>query len=174
MNNITEKDKKRFWNKVSKGGKDECWEWTAGKRHGGYGQFKLNNKMQVAHRLSWMWANNKDVPVGMLICHHCDNPSCVNPDHLFLGTNADNNRDCWSKGRNSNKGIDHSQSKFTEEQIILIKRHIAEADFEYGDKTAFCKFWAPKIGVSWQAISGVLYNNRWSHISLPTKGGVNV
>jgi hypothetical protein len=85
----------RFWAKVRKG--DGCWEWNAAKRLG-YGKFAYEGKVIDAHRLSWL-LHFGPIPEGMLICHRCDNPPCVRPDHLFLGTRADNTHDMDAKGR---------------------------------------------------------------------------
>jgi hypothetical protein len=82
---------------------DNCWEWTAGRYRGGYGHFRKKVdgkwKMYKAHRFSYEWFKGK-IPEGMLVCHSCDNPSCVNPEHLFVGTVKDNAQDCVKKGRN--------------------------------------------------------------------------
>jgi hypothetical protein len=87
----------RFWNKVNK--TDGCWEWTASLNQRGYGQFKFEGKMVKAHRYS-ITLDGRD-PTGKLVCHHCDNPKCVRPDHLFVGTDKDNMVDMVKKGRNS-------------------------------------------------------------------------
>lgn len=88
---------RRFWAKVHKS--DGCWEWT-GKRASGYGRFVTppGRRMWSAHRYSWTLANGP-IPDGLFVLHHCDNKPCVRPEHLFLGTNADNMRDAWRKGR---------------------------------------------------------------------------
>ena len=88
----------RFWAKVIKRNPDECWPWTAA-RTGGYGYFGLDGRLVYAHRLSWEWANGQRIPDGMWILHSCDNPPCVNPAHLSLGTQLDDVRDMDRKGR---------------------------------------------------------------------------
>ena len=96
----------RFWSKVDTKGSNECWEWQAAKHRQGYGIFKFDNKIQLAHRISWLLANT-EIPQGMVVMHKCDNPSCVNPDHLCLGTQKDNIRDMRTKGRGNNQKKTH-------------------------------------------------------------------
>lgn len=88
----------RFFAKVVK--QEGCWEWSAAKDRGGYGIFRLSPTISrvKAHRFAWELQNG-EIPEGMFVCHHCDNPECTNPDHLFLGTPKDNMDDKLRKGR---------------------------------------------------------------------------
>ena len=92
--NATEKDIKRFWSKVDKGEGTltECWEWLGTKIVEGYGTFSIKNIEVKCHRLSF-FLHTSILDDNLLVCHICDNPSCVNPDHLWLGTLRANNFD---------------------------------------------------------------------------------
>jgi hypothetical protein len=91
----------RFRRFFTPGRPDECWEWTGGRAGKGYGQFYDDDHKAVgAHRFAWSLSNGRPVPPGVHVMHSCDNPPCVNPAHLSIGTCADNLRDCAAKGRN--------------------------------------------------------------------------
>lgn len=87
----------RFWNKINKAAPNGCWEWT-GSTANGYGQLKYPGQIR-AHRTSWELHSKKKIPFGMCVLHKCDNPPCVNPKHLWLGTALQNTRDMIKKKR---------------------------------------------------------------------------
>jgi hypothetical protein len=87
----------RFWERIQVTGKG-CWEWQGWKAGKGYGGINYQGRKMYAHRLAWILRRG-EIPTGLQVLHHCDNPPCINPDHLFLGTNTDNVHDCIAKGR---------------------------------------------------------------------------
>jgi len=102
---LTEKQKFNFLKKFIQGSPNECWEWSAGKFKQGYGAFGIDKKMVNTHRVAYELFVGP-IPEGLCVLHTCDNPSCVNPNHLFLGTQKDNIQDMVKKGR-CYKGENH-------------------------------------------------------------------
>lgn len=92
---VTTSRRERFWSHVNKDG--DCWLWTGSLNNHGYGTFGSG---ELSHRISWVFAYGT-IPVGLFVLHHCDNPLCIRPEHLFLGTQSDNVRDMLAKGRAS-------------------------------------------------------------------------
>jgi hypothetical protein len=112
---------KRFETKFIKKGADDCWEWEAGTFGGRYGQFKFNGNPTLAHRIAYE-IHYGPFPAHFNVCHTCDNGLCVNPNHLFLGTSLDNNRDKIEKGRdNYGYGAARSDAKFTMPQVRRVR-----------------------------------------------------
>lgn len=136
---ITEK----FWNKVLISPFHDCWEWLGNRRPDGYGRFQFDKQLYLAHRLAYE-IENGSLELGLYVCHKCDNPGCVRPEHLFAGTPRDNVIDMIKKGRNRKpRGIDHYRSKLTHDQIILIRnsdssnRKLAK-EFKVSSHSIFC------------------------------------
>ena len=148
---------KRFWDKVDKS--SDCWEWLAGKVPSGYGAFLFNGKLQGAHRVSFQLTHGP-IPEGDYygtagVLHRCDNPSCVNPDHLFLGSPSDNMRDKVEKGRdNARKGSDHPNAQLCDLDVWLIK------NIE-GQTTRVIADW---FGIAPANVYGIRSGRIWSHI----------
>lgn len=119
----------RFWSKVNK--TNTCWEWIASaKNKDGYGGFKSGAKTVLAHRFSWELHNGPILDISLCVCHRCDNPKCVRPEHLFLGTKNDNNQDKVKKNRQAKmKGENHPSVKLTHEQVREIRELYSKFDW---------------------------------------------
>jgi hypothetical protein len=104
-------------------GKHDCWPWRCGRDKDGYGAISVNGHHRRAHVIAWELASGQVCPKGMCVMHSCDNPPCVNPAHLRLGTNGENVADMVAKGRAfRQRGSKHGNSKLTEEQVKWIRR----------------------------------------------------
>lgn len=113
---------RRFWASTDKRGPDECWNWIAYTK-GGYGAIRVGGRQKSAHRVSWE-LHNGSIGKGLWVLHRCDNPRCVNPAHLFLGTQVDNMRDMAAKARNKPPrlhGTRNPMAKLTDEQCEAIR-----------------------------------------------------
>jgi len=148
----TPQDISRFWSKVKVAGSNECWLWQAGTNDQGYGTFRLGN-MNRAHRVSFEITNGP-IPEGLDVLHTCDNPPCVNPHHLWLGTNLDNVIDRETKQRgNHPRGESHGRAKLTEEQARYIR-----ASFECA------RVLATRFRISKTQVKDIKNKRAWKHI----------
>lgn len=165
---------KTFWSRAElTANPDKCWNWTNGKDRDGYGSFNIGYDNLRAHRFAY-YLHNKVDPKELQVCHTCDNPSCVNPNHLFLGTTQDNTKDRDLKGRHNPargdkqgsrtkpetrpRGKDHWNYKYTE----AIVKEIFEMYESGGYKMREI---AEKIGCRKQTISNLYRQDRWQYLS---------
>lgn len=119
-------DLSRFWSKIDTtnhpGG---CWIWTANRNRSGYGVIKWHGRAYYAHRFAYLTFIGP-IPDGLLVCHTCDTPACVYPAHLFVGTDLDNQRDKWDKGRGTPmRGENHPEHKLTDAQVAELRQRFA-------------------------------------------------
>lgn len=131
-----------------------CWGWTGSKSTFGYGTFPVKRKRALAHRFSYM-LHKGVIPAGMVVRHTCHNASCTNPDHLLLGTQADNIQDSVSDNRHVH-GESHGCSKLTEEQVLSIRSQRASGE-SYPSLAA-------KFGVSSYTIGEICRRETWGHL----------
>lgn len=137
---------------------NECWIFLGNKDKDGYGIFTHGRGKQLrAHRASYEF-HKKTSAFGLLVCHTCDNPSCINPDHLFLGKPKDNTQDMIRKGRKANiKGSIHPSAKLDEIDVIAIKKQRL-----LGKKL---KEIADQFGIAFQTVSEICKGKTWKHIN---------
>jgi len=155
------KFEKRFWSKVQlpQDLKNDCWIWIAGKGRDGYGRFYVKNTTIKDHRVR---ANRLSYeyyygipPNNMEVCHKCDNPACVNPNHLFLGSKRDNQLDKIAKNRQA-RGTINGRSKLTEFDIINIRQLYKQG--------TTCQMLANMYNMGWTTINNIIKRNIWTHI----------
>ena len=168
----------RFFRSFDAGADDECWVWL-GQRSHGYGRLQRNRRYEGAHRVSYRIYFG-DIPAGMSVCHHCDNPPCVNPAHLFLGTQADNALDMLKKGRWAGGGPPHQSgtmdiqggapthpervshgegrpnAKFRDEDVLAIRARCAAGESR--------KAIAREFGVGASTIDKMIWRESWKHL----------
>jgi hypothetical protein len=143
-------------------GPDECWEWTGKKGDWGHGRFYGGpDRGEIgAHRFSWELANGP-IPAGLNVLHRCDNPPCMNPAHLFLGTFKDNTQDMLAKGRDGHgvmPGEANPAAKLTARQVRQIRRLAAARSATHPEIAA-------RFGVSRQTVSAIHTRANWRSVS---------
>lgn len=153
---IVELVEQRFWARVRKS--NGCWEWTGHRHYKGYGVFKApSSKLLKAHRFSWELERGP-IPDGLCVLHCCDNPPCVRPDHLWLGTNAENMADMVAKGRSQRRcGSSVAGSKLTVLRVQSIRAAAAAGGLTY-------KEIGQKFGVGPACVWQVVRRVTWKHV----------
>jgi hypothetical protein len=163
--NLTEKDIKRFWKSVDVRDENECWNWNRKFRHRGYGRFYFggakNAKTASSSRIAY--AISFGDPLGLVVCHKCDNRLCCNPNHLFVGTQGDNMRDMVAKNRSNyigKKHESHPQARLNKVQVIEIRHRFAS-----GERKAEL---ARQYGVAYMTITCVVRGLTWKGVEAET------
>jgi hypothetical protein len=148
-------DLSRFETKFTKG--DGCWNWTGSCNKQGYGEFGLEGKLQRAHRAAYMFYVGS-IPPGLFVLHSCDNRRCVNPAHLWLGTQRENIRDMIDKGRSPNRyGERNGSAKLTGVKVSTIRELVRQSGHTYGSI-------AHTFGVARSTICDIVYGKTWRHM----------
>lgn len=134
-----------------------CIIWVGGKHAFGYGSLRVGSRKVGAHRIAYELANGP-IPDGLIVCHKCDNPPCVNADHLFLGTTRDNMRDALEKGRVARQcGEAHGQAKLTDALVRNLRLRHSQKPVDHQEA-------ADELGVSRETVSMILRRATWKHI----------
>ena len=146
--------------KIAFGAPTGCWLWTAGTFHNGYGEVRARGRKQRAHRVSYEEANGKGSAIGFVVRHKCDTPACVNPDHLEIGTQADNNRDRDMRGRQvTPKGEANRSAKLTEADVRMIRETYVRYSRTHGHRGL-----ARQFGVGHSVIGDIIRQETWKHV----------
>lgn len=155
MDKYTVKAAQRLWSKTAiTADPDKCWEFQAHKVFG-YGRIRFQGKYIGAHRLSYILEHG-EIPEGLDVLHSCDNPGCVNPKHLFLGTHTENMQDMLSKGRGHKaRGQNNGDNKLTPEQVMYIREKHAREKTKHRDL-------AKEMGVARNTIYCILSRKTWA------------
>lgn len=153
---LTEKRLTKFWGRVDK--TPTCWNWVGACLPKGYGMVGMGKRVYRVHRIAYYYFHKVD-PLDNDVLHTCDNPKCVNPSHLFLGTNLDNIKDKMNKGRyNHIKGSQMGNATLSEDLVKLIKQYLAQGYTQTSIAKAFL--------VTKQTIWKIAHNEAWTHVSL--------
>lgn len=156
-----------FWSRVNRLDDNACWEWIGYMNTNGYGEFTVNRVKLSPHRLSYEIAYG-DIPKGMFVCHHCDNPKCCNPEHLFIGTSKDNMIDAARKGRTS-RGDNHYMRMFPEKVMRhekngshkLTEEQVSEIREMYDSGDVRLRPIAKKYDISHVQVSNIVNRRQW-------------
>lgn len=160
---VSEDAQKRFWSFAKIKGADDCWDWIRALDSYGYGVFSCQYEPKkrtgiLAHRISYFLTHGL-LPNHLCVCHRCDNTKCVNPAHLFLGTNTDNRRDSVEKDRHC-RGERQGLHKLTETQVTEIR-------FLHFYDRVNCAAISQSFGVSRQCIHAITNGRTWKHVPFP-------
>jgi hypothetical protein len=154
----TQEELERFEKYVQKDPVSGCWNWIGSCYGKGYGHFGIRGKIYPAHRIAYIWYVGT-VPNGLFVLHECDNPPCVNPDHLFLGTHQNNVDDKCSKGCESHLyGVQNSSCKLTNQQVQEIRQRYST---EFITQTDLAR----EYRVSITTINWIVHNKTWKHLT---------
>ena len=164
MNKYTTEFIKKFCLRFDPDTKESCWEWTAGKDSNGYGRIRHDGPDVLAHRVSYELFVGF-IPDGLHVRHRCDNPGCVNPYHLEVGTVADNVRDRDERGRQA-KGSGHGMSRLSEPEVSLIKEFLIRHPPVRGKHGGPCGFLSRWFGVARPTVSSIHTQKNWTHVTV--------
>lgn len=151
------KEQQRFWKKVAVKGHGECWEWNGCRNNRGYGKAWVCHTGVLASRVAYFMKHGQ-LPTTMFVLHHCDNPPCCNPAHLFTGTQKDNTDDMWAKGRGvRQRGESSGMAKLTNAQVLEIRSI-------YDSGVMGSKRIAKRFGITSVNVMSIVKRETWTHI----------
>jgi hypothetical protein len=154
---LSESDKERFFGKITTDGANGCHVWIGSTDRHGYGKFSIKNRIIGAHRLAFVLAYDEQ-PLSFLVCHHCDNTKCVNPEHLFKGTSYDNMQDMKRKERNiKSVGENQKSSKLSSSDVREIRDK-----YESGQESRVSL--SRIFGVSVRTVGRIITFEDWQHV----------